>query len=491
MIQPPITAPQPGWGPLSGADWLTSTAVAAPVADVGASGSTASLAASSFRRELLRLLRIHIRPGSDVLQIGCHMPNLLAQVGAARGTGIDSRPEVIAAARRALPGFSFQLADPQAFELDKTFDTVVITDAVAELNDIQACLERIRRVCKPTTRVILAYYNPAWEPILKLADKVGLRRSTGLMNWLSNADVQNLLTLSGFELIRRTDEMLLPLRVPGLAALCNRVLARLRPTRALSLVRLVIARPIIAGPVERSLTCSVVIPTRNERGNVEAAVRRTPRMGAHTELIFVDGDSTDGTSEEIERVIAAHPDRDIRLIRQGDGRGKGDAVRKGFAAARGDVLMILDADLTVPPEELPKFFDCIASGKAEFVNGTRLVYPMQRDAMRSLNKLANAFFSRLFTWLLEQRFRDTLCGTKVLRRNDYERIAADRAYFGDFDPFGDFDLIFGAARANLKILEIPIRYHARTYGVSNIRRFLHGLLLLRMSLVALRKLKLR
>ena len=234
---------------------------------------------------------------------------------------------------------------------------------------------------------------------------------------------------------------------------------------------------------------SVIIPARNERGNIETAVRRTPRLGSGTEIIFVEGNSNDGTAEEIERVIAAYPDRQITHIPQGDGRGKGDAVRKGFAAARGDILMILDADLTVAPEELPKFYNALMSGHGEFVHGSRLVYPMQKQAMRSLNIVANKFFSIAFTYLLEQRFKDTLCGTKVLFAQAYRQIAANRSYFGDFDPFGDFDLIFGAAKLNLKIVEIPIRYYARIYGTTNISRFKHGWLLLQMSAFAMRKLK--
>jgi len=233
----------------------------------------------------------------------------------------------------------------------------------------------------------------------------------------------------------------------------------------------------------------VVVPCRNERGNIEDAVRRIPPLGSHTEIIFVEGNSSDGTEEEIRRVIAAYPGKDIRLVPQGEGRGKGDAVRKGFAAASGDILMILDADLTVPPEDLPKFFRAIASGKGEFINGSRLVYPMEDQAMRFLNTLGNKFFSRAFTFLLEQRFKDTLCGTKVLFRNDYERIAAGRHYFGEFDPFGDFDLIFGAAKLDLKIVEIPIRYRQRTYGTTQISRFSHGWLLLKMCVFAMRKIK--
>ena len=221
---------------------------------------------------------------------------------------------------------------------------------------------------------------------------------------------------------------------------------------------------------------------------MEPAIQRIPPFGKHQEIIFVDGHSTDGTPEEIKRVIQGYPDKDIKFFVQ-DGRGKGDAVRKGFAAAGGDILMILDADLTMPPEDLPKFYRAIAEDQGEFINGCRLVYPMEKQAMRFLNLLGNKFFSMMFTWILNQRFKDTLCGTKVLFRKDYKKIQANRSYFGDFDPFGDFDLIFGAVKQNLKVVEVPIRYRERTYGSTNISRFRHGWLLLKMTVFAYRKFK--
>lgn len=245
-------------------------------------------------------------------------------------------------------------------------------------------------------------------------------------------------------------------------------------------------RPQPSGDPER--TVSVIVPARNEAGNIRRIFEEMPAMGGGTELIFVEGHSHDNTYETIEREIELWPNRRARLFRQ-SGKGKGDAVRLGFAQASGEVLMILDADLTVPPEDLPRFYDAWWRGTGEFVNGVRLVYPMQDRAMRFFNLLGNKFFSLAFTWLLGQSVKDTLCGTKVLSKRDYDMIAANRSYFGDLDPFGDFDLLFGAAKYNLKIVDLPVRYRERTYGTTNIQRWRHGWLLLRMALLAMLRIK--
>ena len=444
-----------------------------------------------YYAQLHHLFKLHIPPGTTVLEIGCGLGDLLADLKPARGVGIESRPRDAQLAALRFQDLEIICDEYSTFRLDETFDYVIVSNALTEMNDIQAMFERVRAVCRPDTRVIVAYFNALWEPILKLAAMIGQRQKVPDANWLSSADVINLLELADFELIRKSSEILFPKHVPLVSSFLNRFLCRLWPITHLPLVMSFVARPRTAPPAGNNLTCSVIVPTHNERGNIAGAIKRTPQMGGGTEIIFVDGNSSDGTANEIERQIARHPDRQIRLIHQGDGRGKGDAVRKGFAAATGEVLMILDADLTVPPEDLPKFFNAIASGHGEFINGTRLVYPLENRAMRFLNKGANKFFSLMFSWLLDQRFRDTLCGTKVLLRSNYQRIAEERSYFGDFDPFGDFDLIFGAARANLKIQEIPVRYAARTYGETSISRFRDGWLLLKMTWVAFRKLKLR
>jgi SAM-dependent methyltransferase len=442
-----------------------------------------------YHDSLERILRFHVPAGSSVLEIGCGTGDLLHSLAPKRGVGIDISPKTLEIARSRYPDLTFLEGDAEDLPLSETFDYVILSDLVGYLEDVQQAFEELQKVCHPRTRIIITYYNYLWEPILRAGERLGRKRPQPDQNWLSLEDFQNLLSLAGFQTIQKGFKILMPVRIPFLSAFFNRVLVNLPLFRKLALVACIVARPAPTPVPQESISCSVIVPARNEKGNIADAVVRTPRMGKHTELIFVEGNSSDGTAEEIERVIATNPDRDIRLIRQGSGVGKGDAVRKGFAAAQGDVLMILDADLTMPPEELPKFFQALASGRGEFINGSRLVYPMEKQAMRFLNTLGNKFFSVAFTWLLDQRFKDTLCGTKVLYRKDYERIAAGRMYFGEFDPFGDFDLLFGAAKLNLRIVEVPIRYRERTYGSTQISRFRHGWLLLRMTFFAMRKIK--
>ena len=363
-------------------------------------------------------------------------------------------------------------------ELQQAFDVIVMPDTVGSLDDCLAAFQSLHRYCKPETRLVVSYYTRLWDPLMLLYAKFASSRRFVRRNWLSSQDIANLLQLADFDVVTREWRMLSPFGLFGLGRLINRFVATLPLVRKLCLRNYLIARPF-PKPAAVPLSASVVIPCRNERGNIEAAVQRIPRFCPDIEIIFVEGNSTDNTWDEVLRVQRAYPHLDIKAMKQ-TGKGKGDAVRKGFAEARGDVLMILDADLTMPPEDLPKYYNALAGGKGEFINGSRLVYPMESQAMQFLNHIANQLFARMFSYLLNQRYTDTLCGTKVLLRRDYEEIARNRAYFGDFDPFGDFDLIFGAARLNLKTAEVPIRYAAREYGETNISRFRHGLLLLRM-----------
>ena len=444
-----------------------------------------------YHDEIRRIYRFLIPPDRRVLDLGCGEGDLLAALKPSRGVGVDFSPRRVAAAQARHPELEIIDGDVHELNLEEKFDYVILSDLVNDLWDVQSAIERIAPACEPSTRIIINTYSRLWELPLSAARGLGLAHPFIAQNWLTVEDLENILYLAGFESIRHWQEILLPARIPGLARFCNSYLARLAPFRFADLTNFIVARP---APRENEPSLrpepivSVVIPARNEAGHIADIFQRVPEMGAGTELIFVEGNSTDDTYRTIELAVERHSQRNSKLLKQ-PGKGKGDAVRTGFAAARGEILMILDADLTMPPEDLPRYYHALRSGKGEFINGVRLVYPMEERAMRFFNLVANKFFSLAFSWLLGQQVKDTLCGTKVLSRKDFAVINGNRSYFGDFDPFGDFDLLFGAAKLNLKIVDIPIRYAERSYGQTNISRWKHGVVLLRMVAFALRRIK--
>jgi SAM-dependent methyltransferase len=442
--------------------------------------------AEHYREMLSRYYNLLIPGAASILEVGCGNGELLSRLHGSSKCGVDLSPAQIKQAKEKIPGGEFYVQAGEELSLPgRTFDYIILSETLNLAVDVQLILDRVKAVSTGQTRLIINVYNALWRPLISLATALGLRMRHPESNWLSRDTLAGLLSLSGWELIRCESRILCPLKVFGLENFLNGFVAPFLSPFCLSLFA--VARPI---PDRRSKekSVSVVVPARNEAGNIEDAVARTPTMGTWTELIFVEGNSTDNTWETIQQVKASHPSRPIKILQQ-SGKGKGDAVRAGFAAAEGEILMILDADLTVPPEELPKFYDAVVSGACEFANGSRLVYPMDERAMQFLNLCANKTFGILFSWLLGQSLKDTLCGTKVLSKENYQRIAENRNYFGDFDPFGDFDLLFGASKLNLKILDLPIRYRERVYGQTNIQRWKHGWLLLKMLFFAAVKLK--
>ena len=447
---------------------------------------------ATYREDDQKFMQFLIPPGKRVLELGCGRGDLLATLKPSYGVGVDFSAKTIAKASALHSHLNFVVGDAEhpatLAAIEGPFDYIVIADTIGMFEDIDGTLKLIHQLCAASTRIIIAYYSHLWEPILKLAEVLKLKSRQTLINYIATADFRNLMDLADFEVISQEQRQLIPLRWFGIGPFVNRFIAPLPGIRQLCLRTYIVGRPVRKFP-DRKFSVSIVIPCRNEKGNVESAILRMPRFGSAQEVLFVEGNSSDGTYEECERVRDAYKDSwDIKVLKQ-DGKGKGDAVRKGFAAATGDVLMILDADLTMPPEALPKYHAVIETGKAEFVNGTRLIYPMEHEAMRPLNLIANRSFAYLFSYLVNTRLTDTLCGTKVLLRKDYEVLARERGYFGNFDPFGDFDLIFGAAKQNLKIIETPIHYKARTFGETQISRFRDGWLLLKMVWFAYRKLK--
>ncbi len=370
-------------------------------------------------------------------------------------------------------------------------DFIILNGIIHYERSILALLASVHAHCRGKTRLVLTYYSSLWKPLIRLVTLLGLRADHPESNWVSHADMRNFLALAGFELVTDESRVLMPVNIPVVSYLVNRFLSPLPLFRLFNLVNLSVARPrpVPQGSAAPKPSVSVVIPAMNEAGNIESAFERLPRFAPDMEIIFIEGHSTDNTWECIQQAAKTHASEWDIVTAQQDGKGKADAVRKAFDLARGEVLMILDADLTVAPEELGWFYDALVARDGELVMGSRLVYPMEGEAMRFINMLGNKFFAWAFSFVLGQRIKDTLCGTKVMTRHTYERIKLHREFFGDFDPFGDFDLIFGAARLGLRIVEIPIVYHDRQYGTTNISRWRHSVLLFRMLFLAARRFK--
>ena len=450
---------------------------------------------SRFRyywNDIVSYNNFYINDEQSVLEIGCGTGVTLNSLKGKRKVGIDYSPGMITEAKKQFPHLDFHVMNAEDIKLEEKFDVIVLSNVVGYFNNVIDVFNSLRSVCHEDTRIMISYYNFLWEPVLKLGEWLRLKKRTPRQNWLSRHDLRTLLYHSEFEEFRHTNRILIPFNIPLISYLLNKYIAKLPLFNHLCLINYINARKLknITSVEElNKYSTTVLIPARNESGNIENAILRLPKFGRHIEIIFVEGNSTDDTWLKIQEIRDKYKDtHDIKIMQQ-KGKGKGDAVRTGYDVATGDILMILDADLTVMPEDLPKFYYALASGKGEFINGSRLVYPMQEKAMRFLNTLGNKFFSMVFSWLLEQPIKDTLCGTKVMFRTDYIKLKHNRSYFGNFDPFGDYDLLFGAYKLNLKIIDLPIRYQQRTYGDTNISRFRHGLLLLRMCLFASKKIK--
>ena len=426
----------------------------------------------------------------SVLEIGCGTGELLNQIKAKNKVGIDFSEGMVSEAKKQFPDLELYQMSAEDLQFDRKFDVIILSNLIGYLDDIQDVFTKLKQVCHSQTKIIITYYNFLWEPILKFGEWVGYKTKTPNQNWLSLAEINDLLSLSGFQVYRNSKRMMLPVYIPLLSEVCNNFLGKFPLFRLFSINNFTFAKPLLeTNEAKNNYSVSVIVPAKDESGNIKNLISRMPKLGYSTEIIFVESNSVDTTWDMIQEIKNTNQNLfQINAIQITE-KGKNAAVKKGFEMATGDVLMILDADLTVAPEDLIKFYEAISSGKGDFINGSRLVYPMEKEAMRFLNLIGNKFFSNLFSWLLDQRLKDTLCGTKVLLKKDYERLLSNRAYFGEFDPFGDFDLLFGAHKLNLCIIELPIRYHERTYGRTNISRFKHGFILLKMCFFAARKIK--
>jgi len=449
---------------------------------------------NGFRKQQLHWHRSHILQHEKVLEFGSGRGFLLAGLNPGQGLGIDLSSGMVDLAQLTYTQsktLQFQVGDIQSTIITEKYDHIICNHLTEYLTDIQIALQNLHSAAHPRTRLHITTVNSIWDFPIRLAMKLRAVSPRPAVNWLSHGDLVNLLELSGWEVIRSETLQLFPFEIPLISTLINGIIARLPIIRNLGSTLALTARPKRKIELTDPISCSVIVPARNESGNIRAALDRIPVLGNRTEIIFVEGNSKDDTWDVIQREVAAYKGPHLVKAMKQPGKGKWDAVFTGFSVATGQVLVIQDADLTAPPEDLPKFFDAVIAGDTEFANGSRLVYPMEKQAMRFLNYLGNKFFASALSFILGQTVKDSLCGTKMMLKSDYERLLIRIAPFGDFDPFGDFNLLFGSSLLNLKIRDIPIRYKDRTYGETNISRFRHGFILLKMTWFGLINLKLR
>lgn len=442
---------------------------------------------------IARYFKFVVAPDSRVLDLACGTGDLLAKLKPKFGLGIDISQNVIeeAVTRHPESNLKFVCANVENLnlDLDEKFDYIILNETLGEILDIQKLLKNISKFCSPDTRIIINQYNPIWETILKSGEKIKLKMPELVSNWISMDDIENFIYITGYETIQKYFFILFPIYIPVLSAIFNRFIAKWPVIRRLTLHQMLVARYIFPPMKPEELSCSLILTCRDEKQNIEPLVRHIPKLGGPTEILFVEGHSTDGTREEIERVITKYKDKNIKLFIQ-DGIGQKDAFRKGLEKSTGELIIWLEADMTTPPEDVENLWDAYARRKGEYINGTRLVYKMPKGSMPLINLIGNRLFGNVFTGLLGQRFTDTLCGLKAISRKNWEKIIEQSSFFGNFDPFGDFELIFGSIKNNLKVSEVPVKYFPRNYGETKTHPLKHGWLLFKMYWVAYKKFKL-
>jgi hypothetical protein len=430
-----------------------------------------------FYGQIKKLLRFVVGTGKRVLEVRCLTGDSLAAVEPSYGVGVEIGNAMVNKASQKHPGLRFVQSDPESLELREKFDCIIFNH-IFDTVDVLGAFERMRYHCADDGIFVIINYNALWQPIMGLASKIGLRSRFVEPNWVSADDIRGFLKLAGFRLVRQHRLLLLPKWVPLVSFLMNEFIARLPGLRRFCLMQVIVARPLPTLLRAEDVSVSVIVPCLNEEGNIAEAVEHIPAMGKHTEIIFCDDKSTDGTASKVRRMQALYPEKDIRLV-DGPGICKAENVWSGFRAAQSDVLMILDADLSVMPEELPMFFTALVNGNGRFANGNRLTYPMQKQAMRFANMVGNKVFGLIFSFLLDQRIKDTLCGTKALWRKDWLQMQRNIGSWGIKDLWGDYELLFGACKLHLEIVEVPVHYQERIHGVTKMTKvFFNGLRML-------------
>lgn len=429
-----------------------------------------------YYEELYCLHEWLVENNKRVLDIGCGTGNLLSRVKPKEGVGIDFSFEMVKIASQKFPEFNFQVMDGQHLEFNRKFDYILMSNLVGYVDDVWQTFRSLRSVCHERSRIVITNYNYFWQPVMALAEKLGRKMPDRIQNWLPQEFIEHFLYLNGFTVVKKGKFLHLPLKLGGLAKILNRLFAQIPLLNSLALIEYLVAQPVFLHektPTHKSVT--VIVPTHQEMGNVDTIVDLMPQIGDKTELIFVNLPGTDGTADKIKQRMKSYTGKlKIKYLEQSAKTGKIGALRLGVKAASGEIILIYDADVTVPPQDLIKLYLALVEKKSDIINGTRLVYPTEKGAMRFINHLGNLIFARLFTWTLGQHFTDTLCGSKGFWKKDFLEFEKTKIPIDNLDRYGDFYLLMGAYRRNLKIAEVPVRYKTRRYGDTKLNRVLNG-----------------
>lgn len=429
-----------------------------------------------YYSELQILHKQFIEKGKTVLDIGCGTGDLLNSLSPSFGVGIDFSFEMVKIASHKYPKLHFQVMDAHNLQLDRTFEYVVMSNLVGYSEDIWQVFRELAKVSNRRTQIIITNYNYLWQPFMAIAEKLKVKMPDKIQNWLPQEFIKQFLYLAGFEVVKSGKYLHSPLNLGILGKIINIVLSNIPILDRFALIEYIIARPVFFGAEKhKEIPISIIIPTHNEAGNIKHIVDNMPQIGSKMEMVFVDLPGEDATEDVIKQMIKENKGKILlKYVKQREKTGKIGALRQGILEANGEIIIIYDADATVPPEDLEKVYLALIERKADFINGTRLVYPTEKGAMRFANHLGNTFFAKLFTWSLGQHFTDTLCGTKGFWRQDFMDFEKSKTGYDNFDLFGDFYLLLSAYRKNLRIAEVPVRYKTRRYGDTKMNRLKNG-----------------
>lgn len=366
------------------------------------------------------------------------------------------------------------------FEADETYDYIIFYESLNYEGDLYSIFRKLKKIIHRDSKVFVIEINPFILFLLKILSRVGLLVPDFKRNMLHLSDLENLVNIFGFDIVDKGYRFAVPFKIFGLGDVINSILPRVSLLRNFCFGQYIVFRlhPLEAG--KQNLSCSVVVPCHNEEGNIADCIARIPNFGAWREIIVVDDGSTDRTKDMVKKIMRGRSD--IRLISYEKNCGKGYAVNIGWQEAKGDVFMMLDCDSTTPPEELALFHEAMEYG-AEFVNGTRVIYPREKNSIPFFNRLGVTFFAHLISWITQKRISDTFCGTKVFLKKYWNCFQIKEFLWGDWDLF------FTAARYRMKMLELPVHYKTRKHGVTKMRPVKHGIILLLKSVEGLRVVK--